>query len=601
MSVLPDAGALAGAAAAHLRRAARRRPPLRQPAARAGRATRRRGRADGTQLRRADHRDPGRAAGRHRRPAQRRRCRRQHLGELLRRSGARVLVTAGPELAPEALWRPLATLAATGAARRAPGGATHRGRPAHPSRCRSCPGSASPTSTREAQHHDSARFAGTLPRSSDLAALFHTGGTTGAPKLAAHTHAMEVADAWMLAAVRRVHAPTRRCSPRCRCSTSTRSSSRVLMPLFKGQQVVWAGPLGYRDPALVRAVLEAGGALPHRLDERGPHRLRRAEQTPGGRRHLQPALRPSSAPPRCPPRSGTSFQAHTGVTADEGYGLTEATCASARTFPGASRPGSVGQRLPYQRMKAVRVGADGTWEDLPAGQAGVLAISGPTVFPGYVVGRDEHGYVLDGLGKLGDGWLDTGDLARVDDDGFVHLSGRAKDLIIRGGHNIDPTPHRGRAAGAPAGRGGRGRRPARPARRGGPGRLRGPRTPGATVGEDELRRLGTRPRRRARRRAQGGHRARRAPGHRRGQARQAAAARGRHPTRRPRGDRRGEPAMRPSRPGSRTAPRSPLSPWRREATCPRSRPSSAATRSRGRSGRRGDHGAPAVPGRGEST
>jgi len=46
--------------------------------------------------------------------------------------------------------------------------------------------------------------------------------------------------------------------------------------------------------------------------------------------------------------------------------------------------------------------------------------------------------MLDGLGKLRDGWLNTGDLARVDADGFVHLVGRAKDLIIRGGHNIDP-------------------------------------------------------------------------------------------------------------------------------------------------------------------
>jgi fatty-acyl-CoA synthase len=68
----------------------------------------------------------------------------------------------------------------------------------------------------------------------------------------------------------------------------------------------------------------------------------------------------------------------------------------------------------------------------------VLAISGPTVFPGYVVGRDENGYVLDGRGKLVEGWLDTGDLARVDAEGFVYLAGRAKDLIIRGGHNIDP-------------------------------------------------------------------------------------------------------------------------------------------------------------------
>lgn len=81
---------------------------------------------------------------------------------------------------------------------------------------------------------------------------------------------------------------------------------------------------------------------------------------------------------------------------------------------------------------------DGTWHDLPAGEVGVLVISGPTVFAGYSTGRDEHGPVLDGLGKLVHGWLDTGDLARVDPDGFVRLHGRAKDLIIRGGHNIDP-------------------------------------------------------------------------------------------------------------------------------------------------------------------
>src|SRR4029079_13473830 len=55
-----------------------------------------------------------------------------------------------------------------------------------------------------------------------------------------------------------------------------------------------------------------------------------------------------------------------------------------------------------------------------------------------VVDRGPDGPMLDGLGKLRDGWLDTGDLARVDADGFVHLVGRAKDLIIRGGHNIDP-------------------------------------------------------------------------------------------------------------------------------------------------------------------
>lgn len=59
------------------------------------------------------------------------------------------------------------------------------------------------------------------------------------------------------------------------------------------------------------------------------------------------------------------------------------------------------------------------------------------MFAGYVTGRAEDGFVLDHLDKVRDGWLDTGDLARIE-DGFVYLTGRAKDLIIRGGHNIDP-------------------------------------------------------------------------------------------------------------------------------------------------------------------
>jgi fatty-acyl-CoA synthase len=89
-------------------------------------------------------------------------------------------------------------------------------------------------------------------------------------------------------------------------------------------------------------------------------------------------------------------------------------------------------------VKTIQVTADGEWVDLPTGQVGLLAIGGPTVFPGYVVDRGPDGPVLNGLGKLRAGWLDTGDLGWVDADGFVHLAGRAKDLIIRGGHNIDP-------------------------------------------------------------------------------------------------------------------------------------------------------------------
>jgi fatty-acyl-CoA synthase len=68
---------------------------------------------------------------------------------------------------------------------------------------------------------------------------------------------------------------------------------------------------------------------------------------------------------------------------------------------------------------------------------GTIVLRGPNVFAGYLV-RGESGTDLRADGKIRDGWLDTGDLGAVDDDGFIALAGRAKDLIIRGGHNIDP-------------------------------------------------------------------------------------------------------------------------------------------------------------------
>jgi fatty-acyl-CoA synthase len=211
----------------------------------------------------------------------------------------------------------------------------------------------------------------------------------------------------------------------------------TLAPMLRGVHAVWAGPLGYREPELygtfwkivehhrvsaMSAVPTVYGVLAQCPVDADISSLRSAMV---GASPLPAAVR-------------EGFQAHTGVTLIEGYGLTEATCASARSFAGAPRPGSVGQRLPYQRVRVVTAEADGAWQDVPAGETGVLAISGPAVFPGYVTRRDERGPILDGLGKLADGWLDTGDLARLDTDGFIYLAGRAKDLIIRGGHNIDP-------------------------------------------------------------------------------------------------------------------------------------------------------------------
>ncbi len=283
---------------------------------------------------------------------------------------------------------------------------------------------------------DPSAFHGDLPRSSDLAALFHTGGTTGAPKLAAHTHANEVADAWMLSASSLFDESTVVFAGLPLFHVNALVVT-LLAPLFKGQPVVWAGPLGYREPALFREFWKIVEHYRVASMSAVPTVYAALAQCPVDA-DISSLRFPLVGASPLPAAVRDGFQAHTGVNLIEGYGLTEATCASARTFPNVRRPGSVGQRLPYQRMRAVRVAADGTWEDVPAGETGLLAISGPTVFPGYVTGRTADGYVLDGLGKLHDGWLDTGDLARIDADGFVYLAGRAKDLIIRGGHNIDP-------------------------------------------------------------------------------------------------------------------------------------------------------------------
>jgi fatty-acyl-CoA synthase len=100
---------------------------------------------------------------------------------------------------------------------------------------------------------------------------------------------------------------------------------------------------------------------------------------------------------------------------------------------GDRRPGSVGLRLPYTEVRIADVAADGTIRgDCALGTIGHVLMRGPQVTPGYLDRRHDKGAVL------ADGWLDSGDLGRLDKDGYLWLTGRSKDLIIRGGHNIDP-------------------------------------------------------------------------------------------------------------------------------------------------------------------
>jgi fatty-acyl-CoA synthase len=133
-----------------------------------------------------------------------------------------------------------------------------------------------------------------------------------------------------------------------------------------------------------------------------------------------------------------AFQERTGVRILEGYGLTEGSCVSSVNPPlGERRPGSIGLRIPGQAMKAIVLDDYGRYaRDCLTDEPGILAISGPNVFAGYSDPEQNTGLWV----ELGDGrrWLNTGDLGRCDADGYFWLTGRKKDLIIRGGHNIDP-------------------------------------------------------------------------------------------------------------------------------------------------------------------
>jgi fatty-acyl-CoA synthase len=104
-----------------------------------------------------------------------------------------------------------------------------------------------------------------------------------------------------------------------------------------------------------------------------------------------------------------------------------------------SRPprqaGSVGRPLPYARTRVVKLDGEGRLlGDCAPNEIGVVAMAGPGVFGGYLSDAHNRGAFVE------PGWVNSGDLGRLDEQGQLWITGRAKDLIIRGGHNIDPAP-----------------------------------------------------------------------------------------------------------------------------------------------------------------
>jgi fatty-acyl-CoA synthase len=362
----------------------------------------------------------------------------EHLAGLIRRAQSRVVVTAGPEL-NERLWRRMLPVArqagVTAILALRPDGASGAAPP--------LPTDGAATASLTVAYLDeviagqpSNHLTGHLPAPGDLAAFVHTGGTTGAPKIAAHTHANQLACGRGIAERSGIAAGEAMLGGLPLFHVNALLVTGIA-PMFIGAPVVWPSPAGYRDPALYAhfwKIVEhyrivAMSAVPTVYDTLAGVPVDADIST----------LRlPFVGAAPLPAAVCEAFARHTCRRLLEGYGLTEATCATTVTPAGEKRPGSVGRVLPQQQIKAVRIGDDGRWEDCAPGETGLLVISGRAVFAGYVTEPGALGARVSRGDIVRDGWLNTGDLGRVDADGFVYLTGRAKDLIIRGGHNIDP-------------------------------------------------------------------------------------------------------------------------------------------------------------------
>jgi len=273
----------------------------------------------------------------------------------------------------------------------------------------------------------------------DYSSFFCTGGTTGTPKIAMRRHRNEVANAWSAAQFLGDGVGS---GKNIFCGLPLFHVNGVLvtglLPFSKGAHVVLGTPQGYRGEGIVKRFWEIVEQHKINFFSGVPTLYASLLQVPMGRYRVNSLEYGLCGAAPLPVEVLRNFQERTGLKILEGYGLTEATCVSSVNPPlGERRVGSIGLRIPAQQMKAIRLDEQGNYAgDCDIDEVGVLVVSGPNVFAGYRIADQNKGLWLD----LGDGkpWLNTGDLGLQDDEGYFFLTGRKKELIIRGGHNIDP-------------------------------------------------------------------------------------------------------------------------------------------------------------------
>jgi fatty-acyl-CoA synthase len=261
-----------------------------------------------------------------------------------------------------------------------------------------------------------------------LAALFHTGGTTGAPKLAQHTHGNQLHAAWSAA---QMYAMDERDVILNGFPLFHVAGAFVygLSALLSGAEIVLPTLTGLRNTGFMQRYwdfvekhqVSLLAAVPTVIAS-----VLSVEPQAASLRSVRALLTGGSPLPN---ELASSFERRHNIPVRNILGMTEcAGVVSIEPFLSPRRPGSCGLPLPFTEV--IAQGPSG--QRCAPGESGIVQLRGPNVGPGYTeVSRNAGTFDADG-------WLVTGDIGHIDEHGFVFITGRSKDVIIRSGHNIDP-------------------------------------------------------------------------------------------------------------------------------------------------------------------
>ncbi len=262
-------------------------------------------------------------------------------------------------------------------------------------------------------------------------AYFHTGGTTGMPKVAQHRYSGIIYNGWL--------GGTLLFTPKdnviCPLPLFHVFACHVILmaALTSGAHVVFPTPAGYRGEGVFDNFWKLIERWQISFIITVPTAVSALMQRPVNADVSSVKTSFSGSAPM-PMELFKRFEGATNVTIVEGYGLTEATClVSVNPVDGAKKVGSVGIRFPYTDVKIMKLANDALTE-CATDEVGEICVSSPGVNAPHTYTETDKNKELYFHGK----YLRTGDLGRLDADGYLWITGRAKDLIIRGGHNIDP-------------------------------------------------------------------------------------------------------------------------------------------------------------------